>query len=78
MGPYASGASVVSIIPMMGRRGRSKSLSELATSTPDNPVSRLEPVVIAPVPEHTGNARTNELTEEEERELAELMGEDLS
>jgi hypothetical protein len=32
--------------------------------------------VIAPVPEPTGNAPESELTEEEERELAELMGEE--
>jgi WD40 repeat protein len=50
--------------------------SELATSTPKNPAGSAEPVVIAPVPEPTGNAPAGELTEEEERELAELMGED--
>jgi len=50
--------------------------SELATSTPDNPAGRTEPVVISPVPEPVGDAPAGELTEEEERELAELMGED--
>ncbi|KAF9239668.1 WD40-repeat-containing domain protein [Melanogaster broomeanus] len=50
--------------------------SELAVSTPENPAGRLEPVVIAPIPEPKGNAKGSELTEEEERELAELMGED--
>ncbi|KAF8558477.1 WD40 repeat-like protein [Imleria badia] len=50
--------------------------SELATSTLKNPAGRTEPVVIAPVPEPTGDGPAGELTEEEERELAELMGED--
>lgn len=64
--------------PYDRRSSRIESSSELATSTPDNPVGRTEPVVISPVPEPTGNAPGSELTEEEERELAELMGEDLS
>ncbi|KAL4065362.1 WD40-repeat-containing domain protein [Scleroderma citrinum] len=51
--------------------------SELATSTPENPLSPTHPVVISPVPEPKGDAKTSELTEEEERELAELMGDDL-
>ncbi|KAG9318250.1 WD40-repeat-containing domain protein [Chiua virens] len=50
--------------------------SELATSTPENPTRRTESVVISAVPEPADNASTDELTEEEERELAELMGED--
>ncbi|KAF9228670.1 WD40 repeat-like protein [Gyrodon lividus] len=49
--------------------------SELVASTPENPAGRMEAVVIAPVPE-PGNANAGEVTEEEERELAELMGED--
>ncbi|KAG8217307.1 WD40-repeat-containing domain protein [Butyriboletus roseoflavus] len=50
--------------------------SELATSTPKHPAGSTEPVVIAPVPEPSGDAPASELTEDEERELAELMGED--
>ncbi|KAI9569051.1 WD40-repeat-containing domain protein [Boletus coccyginus] len=50
--------------------------SELATSTPENPACRAQPIVISPVPEPAGDAPTGEITEEEERELAELMGED--
>ncbi|KIJ60635.1 hypothetical protein HYDPIDRAFT_32058 [Hydnomerulius pinastri MD-312] len=50
--------------------------SELAASTPENPVGKTEATVIAPVPEPKGSARSGELTEEEERELAELMEDD--
>lgn len=78
MGPYASGALMVSTFHVNGTLNRIESFSELATSTPKNPVSKTEPVIISPVPEPSGNAPTSELTEEEERELAELMGEDMS
>ncbi|KAI6038438.1 WD40-repeat-containing domain protein [Pisolithus marmoratus] len=48
-------------------------LSELLTSTPGNPAEPIHPVVFSPVPEPRGDGTTGELTEEEERELAELM-----
>ncbi|KAF8123792.1 WD40-repeat-containing domain protein [Boletus edulis] len=50
--------------------------SQLAASTLENPAGSTQPVVITPVPEPAGDAPADELTEEEERELAELMGEE--
>lgn len=48
-------------------------LSELLTSTPNNPAEPMHAVVFSPVPEPRGDGTAEELTEEEERELAELM-----
>ncbi|KIM57064.1 hypothetical protein SCLCIDRAFT_29121 [Scleroderma citrinum Foug A] len=50
--------------------------NELATSTPENPASPTQPVVISSLPEPKDNAKGGELTEEEEHELAELMEDD--
>ncbi|KAH7926290.1 WD40 repeat-like protein [Leucogyrophana mollusca] len=50
-------------------------LSELLTSTPKNPPGDARPAIIAPLSEPKGEAKNQEeLTEDEERELAELMG----
>ncbi|KIK98822.1 hypothetical protein PAXRUDRAFT_9273 [Paxillus rubicundulus Ve08.2h10] len=51
-------------------------LSELAASTPESPAGRMKAAIIAPFPEPKGDAKAGEMTEEEERELAKLMGED--
>ncbi|KAI5987553.1 WD40-repeat-containing domain protein [Pisolithus albus] len=48
-------------------------LSELLTSTPENPVEPKHSAMFSPVPEPSGDGTAGELTEEEERELAELM-----
>ncbi|KAG1759697.1 WD40-repeat-containing domain protein [Suillus occidentalis] len=51
--------------------------SELHDSKPDNPAGQSKATVIAPTPQPSGNAKDQvEITEEEERELAELMEED--
>ncbi|OJA18508.1 hypothetical protein AZE42_08721 [Rhizopogon vesiculosus] len=51
--------------------------SELRDSTPDNPAGHSKATVIAPTPQPKGDVKDQkELTEEEERELAELMEED--
>jgi WD40 repeat protein len=50
---------------------------ELHDSKPDNPAGQSKATVIAPTPQPSGNAKDQvEITEEEERELAELMEED--
>ncbi|KAG1723896.1 WD40-repeat-containing domain protein [Suillus lakei] len=51
--------------------------SELHDSKPDNPAGQSKATVIAPTPQPSGDAKDQvEITEEEERELAELMEED--
>ncbi|KAH7889920.1 WD40-repeat-containing domain protein [Phlebopus sp. FC_14] len=50
--------------------------AELAASSTENPAGKTQAAVISPVPEPKGNGNLEEITEEEERELAELMEED--
>jgi len=47
--------------------------TELRDSRPDNPAGHSKATVITPTPQPKGDADQDALTEEEERELAELM-----